>query len=209
MLPAMTTANVARALEELRQEYAEVEADVERAKQELAALETRHYRLGEAIGSLERLVDPHTEPEADSEPESESESDGVPLLVEVGQEGVWLAADSPIAKYVKRGGEGRRLSSASMVVDVLEELDTTVNRDEFKVAFFRKFPREDMEKFWERPDNALITALTRAARDKLIAKGRRNNGIDIYASLALAERIRQDYKDRKTASSNPDAEEEE
>ena len=103
----MTTANVARALEELRREYAEVEADVERAKQELAALETRHFRLGEAIGSLERLADPHLEPEAESEADSESESDGVPLLIEVGQEGVWLAGDSPVARYVKRGGEGR------------------------------------------------------------------------------------------------------
>ncbi len=89
----MTTANVTLALNELRREYAEVEAERERVQQKLNALETRRYRLGEAIGSLERLDEPwDSPPEAEPTPEPDTTStldDAVP-------DGPLVPPDSPL-----------------------------------------------------------------------------------------------------------------
>lgn len=200
MLPIMTTANVMRVLDELRQEYADVVAQVEKLQLDLNALGDRQNRLSEAIDSLERLSEPEPKPGPEPEPDTNS------TLDEVVPDGPLVPLDSPIAKYIKRGGEGRRLSSTLMVRDVVEELDRVVNREELKEAFFQRFSREEMERFWNRPDNAFGTAVNRAVKDKLIRRGNKD-GFDVYGSHAVAERLRR--KDQEAASPEPGAEEEE
>ncbi|OBK84483.1 hypothetical protein A5648_08965 [Mycolicibacter sinensis] len=90
-----------------------------------------------------------------------------------------------------------------MVVDVLNEIDTTVSRNEFKAAFFAKFPRADVELIWENVDNAISTALRRAAKENLITKGRRNGKIEIYASKQVVARMVKEREQREAASPNP------
>ena len=168
--------------------------------QTLAALEDRKDRLYEAIGSLQRLNEP--EPEPEPEPGLK--------LGRAAPQGPLVSPDSPIAKYIKRGGEGRRLSSAQMVTDVLDEVDDWVNRDEFKESFYKKFPLKDLEHFWEKPENALVTALTRALRDNLIGGAVRTSSggrEEVYGSRAVLARFLKAAKSEEAASSNPDAEE--
>ena len=204
----MTYANVSLALEELRREYDDVGNQVERLQRDLTALETRHERLGGAIQSLERLNEPNDERSPGDEVRiNGTHAEPQPTLNDVAPDGPSVAADSSIAKYIKRGGEGRRLSSTSMVKDLVEELDRFVTREELKDAFFQKFSREDIERFWDRPDNAFGTAVARALKDKLFARGRRKNGTEVYGSHAVAERNRR--KAEETASSKPEAEDEE
>lgn len=203
----MNTSSVEQTLEELRLELARVEAEVGRAQAKLSDLETRQFRLSGAIQSLELLKEPGAVPNSivpdSTVPDTTEAPDLLSGLGDEQSDAPLVPEDSPVARYLL--GEGRRLSSTAMVVDLLKELDRTVSRDEFKAAFFDKFPRAHMELIWANSDNAVTTALLRAAKDKLIAKGRRNNGTDVYASLAVVERIRQ--RREKAASSDPDAEE--
>jgi hypothetical protein len=200
----MTHANVLAALDELRREYEEVGTQVERMQRDLAAQEARHERLGEAIESLERLNEPEAAPGTAPEPETAPEP-GAGLDDDI-PDGPLVSADSPIAKYIKRGGKGRRLSSTSMVVDLLGELDRVVSREELRETFFEKFSHEEVSRFWERPDNAFSTALARALKDELILRGNRKNGTEVYASHTVGERLRQ-KKDEKAASSEIEVEE--
>lgn len=78
-----------------------------------------------------------------------------------------------------------------MVADVVDEVDKVISRDDLKVAFFQKFPREEMERLWERADNAFGNALARAAKEKLIRRDKRGD-IDYYASHAVVERLRRE-----------------
>ena len=88
----MTNANVMLALGELRREYAEVDAEVDRVQQNLAALQNRQERLSEAIDSLQRLNEPE-EPEAEPQPESRSEPDTAQLLLNDGKDGPLVPPD--------------------------------------------------------------------------------------------------------------------
>lgn len=212
----MTNANVMLALEELQREYADVGEQVERLQRDLSALERRHSRLGEAIESLERLNEPSQEraPEVgvpvirtDTGPRDILE--GVldrprPTLRDDVVNGPSVPTDSPIANYIKGGGQGRRLSSTLMVRDVVQELDKVVTREELREAFFRKFSREVMEGFWKRPDNAFGTAVGRAVQDKLIEVGSQEDGTEVYGSHAVAERLAQE-----AASSEPEVKDDE
>lgn len=195
----MTNANVAAALDELRREYAEVGARVERMQHDSTALETRHERLSKAIESLEGLTAPE-----DSGAEGAEQANGTPpstkvdadwaveeephVVLEEEENEPLVPADSPIAKYIKRGGKGRRLSSPQMVAAVVEELDRILTREQVKDAFFEKFSREEMERFWDRPDNAFGTALVRAVQDDLIKQGT-DKGVDVYASPDFVRRL--------------------
>ena len=67
-------------------------------------------------------------------------------------------------------------------------IDDWVNRDEFKESFYKKFPLTDLEHFWEKPENALVTALTRALRDNLIGGAVRTSSggrEEVYGSRAV------------------------
>ncbi|RAV04909.1 hypothetical protein DQP57_23620 [Mycobacterium colombiense] len=89
-----------------------------------------------------------------------------------------------------------------MVADVVDEVDKVISRDELKIVFFQKFPREEMERLWERADNAFGNALARAAKEKLIRRDKKGD-IDYYASHAVVERLRQERE-----AANPKANEE-
>lgn len=186
-------------LSELRHEYDVVTADVTHLNEQLAAREAHRRDVLGAIEALARLTN-RDSAAAEDGPVAEADEDeripDVPLV----------QGDSPIAKYVKRGGQGSRLSSTSMIVDVLEEFDKPTNRDQLKEAFFKKFSRAEMERFWDRPDNAFSTALARAAEGKLIARRTRKDGTEVYASLAVLQRINNEL--HAAASSNPEVEEE-
>ncbi len=201
-LQSVAKATLLRTLDELRQEHHEVAEDVTNLRKQLADRESRCRDLIGAIEALKRLTNGEGPSAAEVVPEPETE----PAQDEYIPEGSPVSGSSPIAKYIKRGGEGRRLSSTSMIVDVVEEVDKAITRDALKDAFFEKFSREEMQRFWDRPDNAFGTALSRAVKDKLIVRGQRADGTEIYGSHALAERLRR--QKAESASSNPGAEEE-
>ncbi len=84
----MTNANVAAALDELRREYAEVGARVERMQHDSTALETRHERLSKAIESLEGLTAPE-----DSGAEGAEQANGTPPSTKVDAD--WAVEEEP------------------------------------------------------------------------------------------------------------------
>ena len=63
---------------------------------------------------------------------------------------------------------GNAFARSLMVSDVVDKLGEPVTRDRLREAFFEHFGREDIKKFWERPDNALNTAIIRARDEDLI-----------------------------------------
>lgn len=217
----MGNSSVYHALEELRAEYDTVTGEVSELQNRLAAMESRLDRVRDAIQSLERLEElslesrpspvvesdmgrPHESHRFDDVP---AHGDDEPLEPEPQPEDGGSAAaaipeTSPIVKYLARGGEGRRLRSTQMVADVVDEVDKVISRDDLKVAFFQKFPREEMERLWERADNAFGNALARAAKEKLIRRDKKGD-IDYYASHAVVERLRQEGE-----ATNPKADEE-
>jgi hypothetical protein len=213
----MGTPNVERALEELRAEYALVAEEVRLARIRVGELESREQRVGQAIESLERLNEVPTVTESD---EGRSLTPRKPIRTLTGKvvrvwggDGVEVAMPeqdrdramdpkSPLAAYVARGGEGQRLRSTSMVADLVSELDEVITRDDLKVAFFERFPREDLERFWDRADNAFGNALARAVKEKSIVRAERSSGEEVFASHEVVRRLRE----KKAARSNSDVE---
>lgn len=209
------------ALEELRAEYDTVSGEVAEMQNRLAAMQSRLDRLRDAIRSLERLGEPGLgttdEPADDGGRKQEREvhrfdhglTSGVDvpaaepeLDTEEGPAAAVIPESSPIAKYLARGGEGRRLRSTQMVADVVDEVDKVISRDELKVVFFQHFPREEMERLWDRADNAFGNALARAVKEKLIRRDKRGD-VDVYASHAVVKRLREE---REAANSEADEE---
>lgn len=84
----------------------------------------------------------------------------------------------------KSGGDGkrkRRLRSTLMVSDIVDKLGEPVTRDRLREAFYDHFGREDIKRFWDRPDNALTTAIIRARDEDLIIEvPADNNGPALY-----------------------------
>lgn len=72
-----------------------------------------------------------------------------------------------LSKYVAPGG-GTRLKSKRMLFDLLKSINAPVNREELKQRFFDHYGREELERYWKRPDNALNTAIDRAIADECI-----------------------------------------
>jgi hypothetical protein len=66
------------------------------------------------------------------------------------------------------GGKKKRLRSKLMVFDLLARMEAPVTRDELHIKFFEYFGLKNMEAFWQRPTNALNTAIDRARDDNLI-----------------------------------------
>jgi len=210
MVSIVKIASVEQVLADLRREYDKVGSEVDRLQAKLETGRTRLGRLGDAIQKLE-LLDEDKGAEPDTMPDTsntskppEVEPDVLSTLDDGDSNLPAVPADSPVAEYLR--GEGRRLRSTAMVVDLLDEINDTVSRDEFKKAFFAKFPREDVELIWENAENAISTALLRATKENLIAKGRRNGRIDIYASKGLAARLHEERVQRIAASPNSGAE---
>lgn len=75
---------------------------------------------------------------------------------------------STLTPYVPRGGKGSRLKSTRMVADLVNEIGSPISRDELRDAFFAKFERDEIEHYWQRPDNALGNAIARAVEENLI-----------------------------------------
>lgn len=204
----MTQANVLLALNELETEYASVMDEMTSMRHELSLMEDRGERLRNAIDSLKRVVVlpdtssstvvdlPRVSGDDDFEQDgvAEEESDFT-LEVAVPDERL-VAPGSPIAKYIKGGGKGRRLSSTSMIGDLVEELDRILKREDLKDAFFEKFSRQEMERFWDRPDNAFGTALARALKEKLVIQGT-DKGVDVYASPSFVRRLNEEIAAQK------------
>lgn len=203
----MSNSSVYHALEELRAEYDTVTGEVAELQNRLAAMESRLDRLRDAIQSLERLGEPtvanHRQPSDDAgetqerdagdddlgstdepaEPEFDSGHDGSAVAA--------LPQDSPILAYLS-GGDGKRLKSTQMVIDVVnDDIDRWVTREQLKHVFFQRFPREDMDRLWDRPDNAFGNALLRAHREKRIRRGLKGD-IEVFTSHAVANRLREE-----------------
>lgn len=82
--------------------------------------------------------------------------------------GVAPPVPSPhLSKYVAPGG-GTRLKSKRMLFDLLKSISAPVGREELKQRFFDHYGREELERYWKRPDNALSTAIERAIADEYI-----------------------------------------
>lgn len=196
----VATSNITAALADLRHEYEDVCGQVDTLREKLGALETRQNRLSEAIQSLESLnsaerggVD--VQPSAASATASPGESAGqrvrdaqaIPPVERRATSDDSAGVHEALVRYAKRGGTSRRLSSITMISDVLDNLGRAVSRNELKDAFFEHFPREALEEFWARPDNAFSTALARAVSDGAIETAK-DGGVDVYASRAVAAR---------------------
>lgn len=100
-----------------------------------------------------------------------------------------------LAPYV--GGTGQRLRSTAMVADLLASTDESFTRDELKTLFFVAYPREELEKYWEKPDNAFGNALLRAVDEGLVFKGKRNGNTEIFIGRNAYDKMRDDSRKKK------------
>lgn len=142
-------------------------------KAQVKSTDEARARVDEAIRALEILLNPEVV-EASSEGSTESEAHRPSSSVGVQSEGSLLggetASDRPsllLRQYLSKSG-GKRLKSTKMVADVLAEIGEPVTRSEFRTAFYKKFDEDEIKGYWDRPDNALTTALARAAQSKII-----------------------------------------
>ncbi|MGV0715904.1 hypothetical protein ABQE93_10905 [Mycolicibacterium sp. XJ662] len=76
-------------------------------------------------------------------------------------------APPQLEPYVAPGG-GTRLKSKRMIFDLMKVIGEPVTREQLRQRFFDHYGREELEKYWKRPDNALNTAIDRAAEDHYI-----------------------------------------
>lgn len=74
---------------------------------------------------------------------------------------------SHLEPYLAPGG-GTRLKSKRMLFDLMKIIAQPVTREQLRQHFFDHYGREDLERYWKRPDNALNTAIDRAAEDHYI-----------------------------------------
>jgi hypothetical protein len=72
-----------------------------------------------------------------------------------------------IAPYIPAIG-GKRLKSKLMIFDLLKTINEPVTRDQLRQLFFDHYGREDLKRYWRKPDNALATAIDRAVADHYI-----------------------------------------
>jgi hypothetical protein len=211
-------------LQALRAQHADLARDAEQARARLTEVEWKLDNLGEAIAALERMQSPVLNSASADEPPTRLELRGdgevvahfPPLRVWGSDEPLDISvprnktASEPvhpaIAPYV--GGTGQRLRSTSMVADLLASTDESFTRDELKALFFTTYPREELEKFWEKPDNAFGNALARAVEERLVSKGKRNGTTEIFLSRAAYDRLVDDWSAAETASSDTEVEEE-
>lgn len=172
------------ALEELRSEREDVAVHtdkLERERQqlrsrlaqldgEIAPLIARLQQLDSAIKPLEILVSVSNGVDIPA-----GDATGADVSAEHNQvptdEEQWEVPEV-FKRYMPKTGEGtrKRLRSTLMVSDVVDALGEPVTRNRLREAFFEHFGREDLERFWDRPDNALNTAIIRARDEDLIVE---------------------------------------
>lgn len=189
-MQAVLSNHVGAALDELRSERVLVVDRVEKLRSELDESTTQLARLDKAIESLELLIPSDTETSNDSDRENGLEIRPVPhpdsssdMFMSHNAED-----DELIRRYLPRGGSGKRLRSTRMVADLLAEIGGPVTRDYLREAFFGIYGRDKLEKYWDRPENALNTAINRAIIENIIGEAKGENGKTVVFSLKIHER---------------------
>jgi hypothetical protein len=170
----MVTSQIANLLVELRsnrdaaaKQVYEYEVKLEKAKVEVG-------RYNAAIESLE-LLDAPTELPAtpstsvtglEAPSNRETRRTTAPFPDAVVAETRRKDMPARIAPYAPIGG--KRLKSKLMVFDLLKKIGQPVPRHQLCSQFFEYYGRDDLAKLWQRPDNALNTAIDRARDEGLL-----------------------------------------
>lgn len=186
----MELAPLVSALETLRAQHKEVVADQQQMQAELDMIKAVRANLETAMRSLETLV---SDPATWESPHPVDRS-GPKVAVRVSEPSELLNnavaevrnAEGPpppvLAPYVPAVG-GKRLKSKRMLFDLLQQVEEMVTRDELKRLFFERYGRENLQRYWVRPENALNTAIDRALADDLIVEiPNTSGGPPFYAS---------------------------
>ncbi len=165
----------AAALEELRSERDALVAQATGLRAELDGINARVGQLNTVIEPLEALVSGATSipPTAAANGAAANDVTGLRAVVTTGEiPEVDDRQDVPevFKRYLPRGGEGKRLRSTLMVSDVVEMIGEPVTKEMLRRRFFDHFGRDNLARFWERPDNALNTAIGRAIEEQLITR---------------------------------------
>jgi hypothetical protein len=193
----MTIDHKAAALMELRSERADVAAHAEKLEREradlrfrlgqldgeIAPLTARLHQLDSVIAPLTALVSGSEDtPTTRSAPKELAEA-GTSAPSEIPEDEDGWKVPEVFRRYMPKGGEGKRkrLRSTLMVSDVVDKLGEPVTRDHLREAFFEHFGREDIQRFWDRPDNALNTAIMRARDEDLIVEIKVDGKPALYA----------------------------
>lgn len=170
------------ALETLQAQHKAVLADEQQIKAELEILRAVRGNLETAMRSLETLVtDPSTW-------ESRYPTDRTLTTVTVRPAAPSELLDNAVAEvrkgeapppvlapYVPAVG-GKRLKSKRMLFDLLRSMKEPVTRDQLRHLFFQHYGRQNLERYWVRPDNALNTAIDRAVAEHLIEEAQPKDG---------------------------------
>jgi hypothetical protein len=153
------------ALDELHAQYDAALEDAKLKQEQLDRATALLTTLETAIRSLEALANFSS---------AEKSSRSVSVAELLSRNGVvskprWKNDPPPreLAPYVPAVG-GKRLKSKRMVFDLLHTMKGPVTRDELRRLFFEHYGRENLERYWARPDNALNTAIDRAADEHII-----------------------------------------
>lgn len=163
------------ALETLRAQHQEVLADEQQTLAELDLLRTVRKNLETAMRSIETLVsDPATwkspNPGDRTLPKvtvrAAEPSELLERAVAGSQDGSEAPPPPKLEPYLGVGG--KRLKSKRMIFDLLKVANRPLTRDDLRQLFFDHYGRENLERYWVRPDNALNTALDRAVADDLV-----------------------------------------
>lgn len=160
----------AAALEELRSERDALVFQVDGLRTELGEVEARISQLDSVIGPLQALVSGKAVASAHND---SGVADITCLQTALTTSRVPDIDDrrnvpEVFKRYMPRGGEGKRLRSTLMVSDVVDMIGEPVTKETLRRRFFDHFGRDNLARFWDRPDNALNTAISRAAEEELI-----------------------------------------
>ncbi|MDC8982547.1 hypothetical protein PR370_15845 [Mycobacterium marinum] len=163
----MLEQHVFATLDALRSDREAAAAEVEKLRQQLGEAESQLTKFDDAVRSLEALVNPAdatVEPNISLGVRRDSATTPPVDAIDAGSR----QEDVPerLAPYLPAGGQ--RLRSKLMVFDLLQRVDGPVTRRQLQQKFFEYYGRDDLEKYWARPDNALNTAIERASAEKLI-----------------------------------------
>ncbi len=161
----------------LRAESEQHRARIDDLNAQLKSEDAAWARVDDAIRVLENLLNPEVV-EAPSERSTESEayrpsSTSLGVQSEDALFGGETASDRPsvssvLRQYLPKTPGGKRLKSSKMVADVLADIGEPITRSEFRTEFYKKFDEDEIKDYWDRPDNALATALARAAKENMI-----------------------------------------
>jgi hypothetical protein len=191
----MANNQVETLLAALRAEREAVAAEVIELQQRLNGADVSLTKLNGAIASLELLLEPievsgrprdggrAQHPTLENLDNSQNPADVVADHIRVEVKGHAKRStdlSDRLRPYVPAGGQ--RLRSKQMVFDLLNHLAIPVTRDELRTAFFDYYGRENMERFWQRPENALNTAIDRAIEENIIREVSRMDGEPRYST---------------------------